>query len=79
PRISLENQQITWRDRRGLIFHLESGGGETTVRIRVARPLIRRGRMGRWIAAAADRLEAILRLVAGREPVRALGSGDAPS
>lgn len=71
PQIRLDERQITWRDRQGIIFHLESADGRTEVRVRVSRFLLRRARMDRWVRAAADRLAAIIRLVGeGEEPAR---------
>lgn len=67
PRVSLEDRQLTWKDRKGIIFHLSSTGGETEVRVRVSRFLLRRSRMMRWIRLAADRLESLIYLVAARD------------
>ncbi len=62
-----ERQQITWRDEKGLIFHVLSWRGETEIRVRVAQFLIRRGRMMGWVKASADRLESLVYLVAARD------------
>ena len=67
PQVSLEDRRITWRDRKKIIFHLQSGGGLTEIRVRLSRPLIRRGRMMGWIRSAADRLESLIYLVAARD------------
>lgn len=72
--VNLEDRQITWRDRKGLMFHLMSYGGETEIRVRVSKLLVLRGgRMMGWVRAAADRLESLIYLVAARDlaaPVR---------
>ena len=66
--VNLEDRQITWRDRKGLMFHLMSYGGETEIRVRVSKRLgLRSGRMMGWVRAAADRLESIVYLVAARD------------
>lgn len=76
--VNLEDREITWRDQKGLIFHLRSYGGETEIRVRISKVLVvRGGRMMGWIRAAADRLESLVYLVAARDstPDR-IGSGD---
>jgi len=66
--VDLEEGQITWRDRKGLRFTVVSGGGATEVRVFVSRVLIRKGRWMGWVKSAADRLEALIFLVATRAP-----------
>lgn len=66
-RVDLEDRQITWRDRKGLIFHLSSYRGETEIRVRVSKFLLRRSRMMGWVQASADRLESLVYLVAARD------------
>ncbi len=66
-RISLEDRRISWRDRKGVIFHLESSRGQTEIRVRLSKFVIRRERMKGWIRSAADRLEALVYLVAARD------------
>ena len=68
PRVSLEEGQLTWRDRSGLIFHLHSSGGDTEIRVRIAKvALLRRQRLLGWVRSAADRLEALVTMVAARD------------
>jgi hypothetical protein len=66
--VSLGEQQITWRDRKGLSFNVMSSGGQTEIRVYVARILLRKGRWMGWVKSAADRLEALIFLVATRAP-----------
>ena len=78
--VELEEDQITWRDRRGLVFRVSSGGGATEIRVSVSKILIRRGRWMGWVKAAADRLEVLVLLVASRDQPRPendrIASGD---
>ena len=68
PRVAVEEGQLTWRDGKGLIFHLQSGPGVTELRVRISKiTLFRRRRLLRWIGSAADRLETLLTLVAARD------------
>jgi hypothetical protein len=62
--VKLEDREIAWRDRKGLRFNVLSVGGVTEIRVSVAKPLLRRGRWMGWVRAAADRLEALVELVA---------------
>lgn len=64
--IQLEEQEVTWRDRKGLRFAVYSGGGVTEIRVHVSKILIRRGRWMGWVKSAADRLERLVWLVADR-------------
>ena len=66
--VKLEEDQITWRDRRGLGFTVTSAGGVTEIRVLVSKILIRKGRWMGWVKSAADRLEALVLLVATQEP-----------
>ncbi len=65
--VKLEEYQISWRDRKGLGFTVTSSGGVTEIRAFVSGPLVRRGRWEGWIRSAADRLEALVLLVASQE------------
>lgn len=65
--VSLEQRTLTWRDSKGLRFRVLSQAGETEVRVGAGRVLLRKGRwMGR-VNSAADRLEALILLVAARD------------
>ncbi|MGD2120221.1 MAG: hypothetical protein PVJ76_00685 [Gemmatimonadota bacterium] len=66
--VKLEENQITWRDRKGIRFTVISSAGVTEVRVYVAKPLIRRGRWIGWVKAAADRLEMLALMVATQDP-----------
>ena len=66
--VKLEEDQITWRDRRGLGFRVTSAGGVTEMRVFVSKILIRKGRWMGWVKSAADRLEALVLLVATQDP-----------
>jgi len=68
PQVKLQVDRITWRDRRGLHFTVTPGGGVTEIGVVVSRPLIRRSRMKGWIKQAADRLEALILMVASQDP-----------
>ena len=74
--VNLEEHQITWRDLKGLGFSVTSAGGVTEVGVFVSKPLLRRGRWMGWVRSAADRLEALVLLVAARDPegTKALGT-----
>ncbi len=61
--VKLEEDRITWRDRKGLVFTLRSIGGITEIHVYVGKLLIRRGRWMGWVRAAADSLEALILLV----------------
>ena len=61
--VKLEEDRITWRDRKGLVFTLRSMGGVTEIHIYVGKLLIRRSRWMGWVRAAADSLEALILLV----------------
>jgi hypothetical protein len=66
--VKLAENEVTWRDRRGLEFTITSGRGVTEIRVYVSKLLFRRGRWRGWVKAAADRLETLLLLIATREP-----------
>lgn len=74
--VNLEEHQITWRDRKGLGFMVTSARGVTEVGVFVSKPLIRKGLWMGWVRTAADRLEALVLLVAARDPegTKALGT-----
>lgn len=61
--VELEEDRITWRDRKGLVFTLRSIAGITEIHVYVGKLLIRRGRWMGWVKAAADSLEALILLV----------------
>ena len=65
--VELREHQITWRDRKGLGFTVTSAGGATDVRVFVSKALVRRGRWMGWVRSAADRLEALVLLVATQD------------
>ena len=66
--VNLGEHQITWRDRKGLRFTVTSSGGATEIRVFASVFFVRRGRWMGWVKSAADRLEALVHLVATREP-----------
>jgi hypothetical protein len=66
--VKLEENRITWRDRKGLRFTVTSSAGVTEIRVYVAKPLLRRGRWIGWVKAAADRLELLALMVATQDP-----------
>lgn len=65
--VKLEDQEITWRDRKGIRFAVSSAGGVTEIRVYVSKVLLRRGRWMGWVKAAADRLEMLALLVARQD------------
>lgn len=65
-RVKLDDDEITWRDRKGMRFAIASLGGVTEVRVYVSGFLLRRGRWTGWVKAAADRLEMLALLVAAQ-------------
>jgi hypothetical protein len=66
--VELEEHQITWRDRKGIRFTVTSSGGLTEIRVFVSKVLFRRGRWMGWVMSAADRLEALVFMVATQAP-----------
>ncbi len=64
--VSLGENQITWRDRKGLRFTVTSAGGATEIRVFVSVFFLLRGRWMGWVKSAADRLEALVFLVSNR-------------
>jgi hypothetical protein len=66
--VKLEENQITWRDKKGLRFTVTSSAGVTEIRVYVAKPLLRRGRWIGWVKSAADRLEMLVLMVATQDP-----------
>lgn len=69
-RITLEDQEIVWRDRKGLQFAVTSGSGVTILRVYVSKLILRRGRWKSWVKAAADRLEMLTLAVARQDRAR---------
>jgi hypothetical protein len=65
--VRLGEDQVRWRDRRGLRFAVVSSRGVTEIRVQVSRPMIRRGRWIGWVKSAADRLEQLVLLVAAQD------------
>ncbi len=65
--VKLEEQQMTWKDRKGLRFSVTVAGGVTEIHVLVSRPLVRRRRWMRWVKDAADRLESLVLLVAAQD------------
>jgi len=63
-RVSLEEQQLAWRDRKGLEFTVRSSSGTTEIEVFVSKLLLRRGKWMGWVKAAADRLETLVFLSA---------------
>lgn len=61
--VRLEEDRLTWRDRKGLLFTVWSGGGVTEVQVFVSKVLLRRRRWTAWVRSAADRLAALVQLV----------------
>lgn len=66
PQVRLEEREVTWRDGNGLNFSVTSAGGITEIRVFASKLLLRRGRWMGWVKSAADRLEALILLVADR-------------
>lgn len=69
-KVEFEDQEMVWRDRKGLKFAIGSAGGVTALRVYVARPILRRGRWRGWVKAAADRLEMLTLMVARQDGAR---------
>jgi hypothetical protein len=73
-RVKLEEQQLAWRDRKGLEFTVRSSSGTTEIEVYVSKFLLRRGKWMGWVKTAADRLETLVFLSAtqispfGRRP-----------
>lgn len=68
PQVNLEEQQFTWRDRKGIRFSVTSVGGTTEIHVTMSKFAVRRRRLMRWVKDAADRLESLVLLVAAQEP-----------
>lgn len=64
--VSLGENQITWRDRKGLRFTVTSAGGATEIRVFASVFFLAKGRWMGWVKSAADRLEALVFLVSNR-------------
>lgn len=64
--IKLDADRVHWRDRKGLNFVVSSARGVTEIKVRVARPMLRRRLWIGWVKAAADQLESLVLLVADR-------------
>ncbi len=67
PQVKLEEHEVAWRDRNGLDFSVTSAGGITEIRVFASKLVLRRGRWMGWVKSAADRLEALILLVAERD------------
>ena len=76
--LKLEEDRVTWRDRKGLGFTVSSGPGVTEIRVLVSKPVIRKGRWAAWVKAAADRLETLIYLVVAQDVPAAQKLGIAP-
>ncbi len=61
--VKLEEDRLTWRDRKGLVFTMWSAGGVTEIHVFVSKALLRRRRWTEWVKSAADRLEVLTLLV----------------
>lgn len=61
--VKLEEDRLTWRDRKGLVFTVWSAGGVTEIHVFVSKALLRRRRWTDWVKSGADRLEALMLLV----------------
>lgn len=70
PRVRLDEDEVSWRDRRGLTFAVTSRAGATEIRVFVSKVMIRRARWTGWVKAAADRLEALVLLLAAQDDAR---------
>jgi len=66
--VKLDENLMMWRDRKGIGFTASSSDGITEIRVFLAKPLLRRGKWMGWVKAAADRLETMVLLVAGKDP-----------
>lgn len=66
--VNLEEDRVSWRDRKGLRFTVTSSEGVTEIHVLVSRFLMRRRKWMRWVRTAADRLEALVSLVAASGP-----------
>jgi hypothetical protein len=64
--VKLDESEISWRDKLGLRLSVTSSGGITEVSVYVSGLLLRRGRWTGWVQAAADRVEALVSLVAAQ-------------
>jgi hypothetical protein len=65
-RITLEEDRLMWLDGKGLTFTVWSAGGVTELHVFVSKLLVRRGRWREWVQTAADRLEAVVLMVAAQ-------------
>ena len=65
-RVNLGENQITWRDRKGLRFTVTSAGGATEIRVFASVFFLRKRKRIGWVQSAADRLEALVFLVSNR-------------
>lgn len=61
--VNLEEDQVSWQDRKGIRFTVTSSAGLTEIRVLVSKVLMRRRKWMRWVKTAADRLEALVLLV----------------
>ncbi|MDH3733885.1 MAG: hypothetical protein OEU54_10145 [Gemmatimonadota bacterium] len=70
--IKLGEERIRWHDMKGLAFTVSSAGGVTEIQVQVVKPLLRRARWSEWVKSAADRLQALVLLVASQPAAGAL-------
>jgi len=64
--VTLGEHQITWRDHSRLRFTVMSAGGVTEVRVNATVVFLAKRRWIKFVSSAADRLEALVFLVAHR-------------
>lgn len=73
--VKLEESRITWRDRKGLRFTVTSARGETQLHVLLSKVILRKGRHIGWVKAAADRMEALIYLIANESGPGRLAPG----
>ncbi len=62
--VKLGEEQITWRDRKGIRFTVTSSEAVTEIHVHVSKPILFRGKWIGWVKSAADRLETMVFMVA---------------
>ena len=62
--VKLEEERITWRDRKGIRFMVTSSEAATEIHVYVSKPIFLRGKWIGWVKSAADRLETMVFMVA---------------
>lgn len=62
--VELQEERITWRDRKGIRFTVSSSEATTEIHVYVSKPILLRGRWIGWVKSAADRLETTVFMVA---------------